>query len=64
MKKLLVLFVIPLFFTVGKLNAQSEIWGVAPSGANGFGALFGMPTGSTGIANQYNFQGAHGNKRN
>ena len=40
--------------------SQSEIWGVTTTGADGFGSLFSMPTGSTGIAFQRNFTGFSG----
>ncbi|MCC6371474.1 MAG: hypothetical protein IT236_10760, partial [Bacteroidia bacterium] len=41
-------------------QAQSELWGVTTAGGNGFGSLYSMPTGSTGIAFQRNFAGASG----
>jgi uncharacterized repeat protein (TIGR03803 family) len=53
------LSVILLLFPILTFS-QSEIWGVTTSGADGFGSLFSMPTGSTGIAFQRNFAGFSG----
>ncbi len=60
MKKLHAFIVLALILANLTLKSQAELWGVAPAGANGFGAIFGMPTGSTGIATQYNLTGSHG----
>ncbi len=42
------------------VKAQSEIWGLNSSGGNGFGTIYGLPTGSTGIATTYNLIGYPG----
>jgi len=41
-------------------KAQSELWGLNAGGGNGFGTLYSLPTGSNGIASQYNFSGNAG----
>jgi uncharacterized repeat protein (TIGR03803 family) len=42
------------------VKAQSEIWGLNSSGGSGFGTIYGLPTGSTGIATTYNLVGYPG----
>lgn len=61
MKNLYVAFAISIVFNFNNsIRAQSEIWGLTPSGSNGYGTIYGMPTGSTGISAQYNFTGNPG----
>lgn len=54
------LFISILIFCQNAIFAQSEIWGMNASGANGYGSIYGLPTGSTGIATQYSFIGSPG----
>lgn len=51
-------FVFCLFFS--SLHSQSELVGVASSGGNGFGSIFSLPTGSTGINTQTLLSGTVG----
>jgi uncharacterized repeat protein (TIGR03803 family) len=61
MKNLYFTFSFLLALSLGnQLNAQSEIWGVNPQGVNGFGSIYTLPTGSTGISAQYTFSGSVG----
>ena len=48
------------FLIQNAINAQSEILGLNSQGANGFGTIYGMPTGSTGIATQFDLTGNPG----
>ena len=48
------------FLIQNVINAQSEILGLNSQGANGFGTIYGMPTGSTGIATQFDLTGNPG----
>jgi uncharacterized repeat protein (TIGR03803 family) len=60
MNKLYVAIVLTLVAFNLSLKSQSELWGVVPSGGDGFGSLFSMSTGSTAFSMQRNFTGAHG----
>ena len=48
------------FIVNSEFVAQSEIWGVNTNGANGYGSIYTLPTGSTGISAQYTFSGSIG----
>jgi uncharacterized repeat protein (TIGR03803 family) len=39
---------------------QSELWGMTTTGGGAYGTIYGLPTGSTGIATQYTFTGYQG----
>lgn len=41
-------------------TTAQEIWGLNPSGGLGYGTLYGLPAGSTGIATLHNFSGNPG----
>src|SRR5688572_25303246 len=60
MKKFYLTLIISAFCFASDLSAQSEIWGLTTAGGGGYGTMYGMPTGSTGISNQYNFVGYQG----
>jgi len=61
MKKLYLALSFLIVFTVNNLyKAQSEIWGMNPSGGNGLGSIYSLPTGSAGIGSQYTFTGSPG----
>ncbi len=61
MKKIYTAFVLSIVFNINTLTqAQSEIWGLNAGGGDGFGTIYGMPTGSTGISTLYNLAGSPG----
>ncbi|WP_317897908.1 choice-of-anchor tandem repeat GloVer-containing protein [Aurantibacillus circumpalustris] len=61
MKKLYQALTLALIFSSSiECTAQSEIWGLNANGVNGYGSIYTLPTGSTGLSAQYSFSGSVG----